>query len=96
MHAAVKPFTTKVGNRLLSQTLVKRASKSSTPARGSAAKTTKDHLKVFHDALSAAKQDDLLLEYCVMMWGLTKPDAQTLVVKMKEQYNLNDYEPFKK
>jgi hypothetical protein len=98
--AAVKPLTTRVGNRfmLVADPCCEEGFEIVHASFGGSAakKTTKEHLKVFHDALHAAKQDDLLLEYCVMMWGLTKPDAEGLVVKMKEQYNLQDYAPVKK
>ncbi len=51
---------------------------------------SQDHLKTFHDTLTRAKNDDLLLEYCVMMWGLTEKQSKDLFTKMKEQYNLQE------
>jgi hypothetical protein len=94
--SAVTPATAIVGNRML---LVANpccaegfemvhASFGGAPAKSA----TKEHLKTFHEALNAAKQQDQLLEYCVMMWGLTEPQAKDLSNRMKEQYNLKDYD----
>ena len=56
--------------------------------KGSTKGRSQSHLRVFYNTLTRAKTDDLLLEYCVMMWGLTKKQSKDLFGKMKEEYNL--------
>jgi hypothetical protein len=49
----------------------------------------KAHLRDFADALQSNKTQ--LLEYCVMVWGLTKADSSKLLNSLKETYRLKDY-----
>jgi hypothetical protein len=49
----------------------------------------KAHLKDFAAVLTESKSE--LLEYCVMVWGLTKADSVQLAAQMKERYQLKEY-----
>jgi hypothetical protein len=49
------------------------------------------HLKDFADALDKSRGE--LLEYCVMIWGLTKEDSARLADQMKERYRTQPYAP---
>lgn len=49
----------------------------------------KAHLKDFADALTESRGE--LLEYCVMVWGLTKADSTQVANQMKERYQLKEY-----
>jgi hypothetical protein len=44
------------------------------------------NLKALDDALVHAKKDSLLLEYCVMMWGLTEKQRDDTVADLAKRY----------
>ena len=46
----------------------------------------KGNFRDFRSALKQAKKDDVLLEYCVMIWGLSLEERAKTVADLKDRY----------